>query len=96
MAWAVSAAYAMNGSFLMSFGSYVALLKLKASTGGNYMVEAEIDAHCEANLARFKRPRVIKFVDALPRNATGKIHKPTLRKNFISPDAIGTDKAVVT
>jgi fatty-acyl-CoA synthase len=25
---------------------------------------------------------VIEFVDALPRNATGKIHKPTLRKNF--------------
>ena len=26
--------------------------------------------------------RRIEFVDALPRNATGKIHKPTLRKNF--------------
>jgi hypothetical protein len=24
-------------------------------------------------------------VEALPRNATGKIHKPTLRKNFGSP-----------
>ena len=23
-----------------------------------------------------------EFVDALPRNATGKIHKPTLRKEF--------------
>ena len=46
------------------------------------LTEAEIHAHCEANLAGFKRPRVIKFVDALPRNATGKIHKPTLRKNF--------------
>src|SRR6266566_3549566 len=55
---------------------------------GHSITEAEIDAHCEANLARFKRPRVIKFVDALPRNATGKIHKPTLRKNFISPEVI--------
>ena len=36
----------------------------------------------QANLARFKCPRLIEFVDALPRNATGKIHKPTLRKNF--------------
>ena len=44
--------------------------------------EAEVHAHCAANLARFKCPRLIKFVDALPRNATGKIHKPTLRKNF--------------
>jgi fatty-acyl-CoA synthase len=60
------------------------------------ITEAEIYAHCEANLARFKRPRAIKFVDALPRNATGKIHKPTLRKNFISADAIDIGKAVVT
>ena len=39
----------------------------------------------QANLARFKCPRLIQFVDALPRNATGKIHKPTLRKNFSTP-----------
>ncbi len=49
---------------------------------GHSITEAEIHAHCESNLARFKRPRVIKFVEALPRNATGKIHKPTLRANF--------------
>ena len=41
--------------------------------------------NCAANLARFKRPHVIRFVDALPRNATGKIHKPTLRRNFATP-----------
>jgi fatty-acyl-CoA synthase len=34
---------------------------------------------------------VIRFVEALPRNATGKIHKPTLRKNFGIPTA--TDSA---
>ena len=49
---------------------------------GHSLTEAEIHAHCAANLARFKCPRLIRFVDALPRNATGKIHKPTLRKNF--------------
>ena len=27
-------------------------------------------------------PATDRFVDALPRNATGKIHKPTLRKEF--------------
>ncbi len=54
---------------------------------GHSIIEAEIHAHCEANLARFKRPRLIRFVDALPRNATGKIHKPTLRKNFGAPKA---------
>ena len=49
---------------------------------GQSITEAEIHAHCAQNLARFKRPQSIKFVDALPRNATGKIHKPTLRANF--------------
>ena len=57
---------------------------------GHTLTPAEIHAHCAANLARFKCPRLIEFVDALPRNATGKIHKPTLRKNFGSPKA--TDK----
>ncbi|WP_407156896.1 acyl-CoA synthetase [Bradyrhizobium sp. STM 3557] len=54
--------------------------------GGN-LSEAEIHAHCAANLARFKCPRLIRFVDALPRNATGKIHKPTLRQTFSAASA---------
>jgi fatty-acyl-CoA synthase len=49
---------------------------------GQTLTPAEIHAHCAANLAKFKRPRLIEFVDALPRNATGKIHKPTLRQQF--------------
>jgi fatty-acyl-CoA synthase len=59
---------------------------------GHNITEAEIHAHCETNLARFKRPRLIQFVDALPRNATGKIHKPTLRKTFGSPKTIDTNQ----
>ena len=54
---------------------------------GHSLSETEIHAHCAGNLARFKCPRLIRFVDALPRNATGKIHKPTLRKNFSVPAA---------
>jgi fatty-acyl-CoA synthase len=61
---------------------------------GQTITEAEIHAHCEANLARFKRPRLIQFVEALPRNATGKIHKPTLRKNFGTEKV--TDRAVAS
>jgi fatty-acyl-CoA synthase len=55
---------------------------------GQTLDEAEISAHCAAKLARFKCPRLIRFVDALPRNATGKIHKPTLRREFATPSAI--------
>ena len=57
---------------------------------GHTLGAEEIHAHCAANLAKFKCPRRIEFVDALPRNATGKIHKPTLRKNFGASKA--TDK----
>ena len=49
---------------------------------GQTLTPAEIHAHCAANLARFKCPRLVEFVEALPRNATGKIHKPTLRQQF--------------
>jgi fatty-acyl-CoA synthase len=44
--------------------------------------EADIMRHCDANLARYKQPRSIRFVQSLPRNATGKVHKPTLRRQF--------------
>jgi fatty-acyl-CoA synthase len=61
---------------------------------GHSLGAAEIHAHCAANLARFKCPRLIEFVDALPRNATGKIHKPTLRQNFGAPKA--ADQAIAS
>ena len=60
---------------------------------GHHLAAEEIHAHCAANLARFKCPRRIEFVDALPRNATGKIHKPTLRDKFGVSKA--TDQATV-
>src|SRR6267154_1451272 len=61
---------------------------------GHTLAEAEIHAHCAANLARFKCPRLIEFLGALPRNATGKIHKPTLRKTFSTEKP--TDKQAIT
>jgi len=68
----------------------MAIIALKV---GQSLTEADIHAHCAGNLARFKCPRVIRFVDALPRNATGKIHKPTLRKNFSVPAATDIAKS---
>ena len=44
--------------------------------------EDDVIAHCAANLARYKLPHSVVFTDALPRNATGKVHKPTLRTLF--------------
>jgi len=63
---------------------------------GHVLTEAEIHAHCAANLARFKCPRLVRFVDALPRNATGKIHKPTLRQTFSIASATDVAQAVAS
>ena len=49
---------------------------------GRELSEDEVVAHCAANLARYKLPHSVVFADALPRNATGKVHKPTLRSRF--------------
>jgi len=45
----------------------------------------EILGHCEAHLARYKVPKEIVFVDALPRNASGKILKSQLRNSRAQP-----------
>ncbi len=71
-------------------------LAIIAVKPGHSITESEIHAHCAANLARFKRPHAIRFVDALPRNATGKIHKPTLRKNFATPAPADIAKAAAS
>src|SRR5438270_2955692 len=39
----------------------------------------ELLAHCSAQLAKFKRPKAITFLDALPRNPSGKVLKRELR-----------------
>ena len=40
--------------------------------------EDELKAHVKANLASYKTPREIEFLDELPRNATGKVLKRDL------------------
>ena len=49
---------------------------------GDATVE-ELDAHCLAStLARFKRPREYRFVDALPKSASGKILRRVIRDDM--------------
>jgi acyl-CoA synthetase (AMP-forming)/AMP-acid ligase II len=42
--------------------------------------ETELSAFCAERLADYKRPRLIVFVDELPRNATGKVMKHKLAR----------------
>ena len=41
---------------------------------------AELDRHCLQHVARFKRPKEYRFIDALPKNNYGKVLKTALRK----------------
>jgi len=49
------------------------------------LTEAEVLAHCGEHLARFKLPKGAAFVEAIPRNPSGKILKRVLREQFPGP-----------
>jgi acyl-CoA synthetase (AMP-forming)/AMP-acid ligase II len=57
----------------------MAVVALKKDTS---LTDREIVTLCEKNLARFKKPRYIEFVDTLPKNASGKILKRELRNVY--------------
>jgi malonyl-CoA/methylmalonyl-CoA synthetase len=44
--------------------------------------EAAVVAHVKAQIANYKVPKRVVFVDDLPRNAMGKVQKNTLREQF--------------
>ncbi len=54
----------------------VAVIVAKA---GHALDEAQVLAHCEQHLASFKIPKQVIFVDALPKNPSGKLLKRELR-----------------
>lgn len=56
-----------------------------ATHAGAELTLEEIAAHCAERLARFKIPARLELVDALPRNATGKVLKFELRARFGGP-----------
>jgi fatty-acyl-CoA synthase len=54
---------------------------------GAQTTEAELIAHCQKHLARFKAPKKVVFGD-LPKTSTGKIQKYVLREKARSASAI--------
>ncbi len=49
---------------------------------GACATEQEIIEHCRTQIASYKKPKSVDFVDALPRNAAGKVLKTELRKKY--------------
>ena len=62
------------------FGENVkAAIQLREGTIGDEATVAELRAHCQDKLARYKVPKSFDFVDAIPRSGAGKILKAHLR-----------------
>jgi acyl-CoA synthetase (AMP-forming)/AMP-acid ligase II len=47
---------------------------------GATATDVELREFCLARLAKFKVPRAVRFIDALPRNPSGKVLKRVLRE----------------
>jgi acyl-CoA synthetase (AMP-forming)/AMP-acid ligase II len=52
---------------------------------GESATAEDIMEYCRKNLASFKRPRYVEFIDELPRNQMGKVLKKVLREKYGKP-----------
>jgi len=48
---------------------------------GKILTEQEVVDYCTEQIARYKKPHYVEFIDELPKNASGKILKTKLRDN---------------
>ncbi len=55
---------------------------IELQEGIDQVNEAELRSHIRAHLANFKLPKIIYFIDKLPKNATGKVLKRVLKENI--------------
>jgi acyl-CoA synthetase (AMP-forming)/AMP-acid ligase II len=49
---------------------------------GSAIDAAAVIEHCKQHLASYKKPKHVRFVDALPRTTVNKVSKAALRLNF--------------
>jgi malonyl-CoA/methylmalonyl-CoA synthetase len=59
-----------------------AILPLCHALMGSRGEEAALIAACREQLAAYKSPKRVVFVDALPRNTMGKVQKNRLRESY--------------
>ena len=51
---------------------------------GKAIDEQEVIEYCKSRLASYKKPKSVHFIDALPKNAAGKVMKDELLKRYLS------------
>ena len=59
-----------------------AVTAVVVAKAGRKLTEADVLAHAQTQLATFKCPKAVVFVDSLPKNPSGKLLKRELRQRF--------------
>ncbi|MDM0042912.1 AMP-binding protein [Variovorax dokdonensis] len=59
---------------------------------GQSLTEDEVRAFCKGQIAHYKVPRYIRFVDAFPMTVTGKIQKFRIREQMVADLGLTADK----
>jgi malonyl-CoA/methylmalonyl-CoA synthetase len=67
------------------FGERVAAAVVRRASAAD-LTEEQVIADARAHLAAYKCPKTIRFLDALPRNAMGKVEKTRLRELLTTQD----------
>jgi acetyl-CoA synthetase/medium-chain acyl-CoA synthetase len=57
-----------------------AFVVLRPGHEGNDHLRHEVQEHCKRSTAPYKHPRIVEFMDALPRTISGKVRRAELRK----------------
>jgi malonyl-CoA/methylmalonyl-CoA synthetase len=65
------------------FGERVVAAVVRDDPG---LTAEKVESFCREGLASYKKPRQVVFVDALPRNAMGKVLKQEVREGLIEPE----------
>lgn len=52
---------------------------------GEHLAAEALIEHCRNRIAGYKKPKYVMFVDALPRNSSGKVLKYQLKAGFVAP-----------
>ena len=63
---------------------------------GASLTEAEVREFCKGQIAHYKIPRYVKFVDSFPMTVTGKVQKFKMRETAIEELQLGEAAAVGT
>ncbi|MDJ0392675.1 AMP-binding protein [Rhodococcus sp. G-MC3] len=71
---------AVTGVSDPEFGQRLAAFVVREDAGSDYPTAESVTAEVKGKLARFSVPRDVCFIDALPRNSTGKVVPRLLRK----------------